>query len=146
MVPDVEGAPAEEPLFVEAFGRKYRVADHVGVAPMVKFAQLAKSGAGAQDLESLAVMGDLIAAVLADGEYDRYMDDATAARADGEELFAVVTQAMQVLSARPTKRPSVSSPGPLTTTPSSTESSSFEERKRALGLVPVTDALSELAG
>ena len=142
---DIEGAPSEA-QFVEAFGTRFEVVEKVALMPMLRFAHLAKRGAKADDMDSLDAMYDLLRAVFAEDDWTRFEAAASDARADAEELFGVVKDAMAVISSRPTKSPSVSSPGPQTTTPNSTDSSSFEERKRALGLVPVTDALSELAG
>jgi hypothetical protein len=141
----IEGAEAEART-IEAFGQEFRVAEKVAAMPMLRFAHLAKQGADSADIEAAAVMYDVLRAVFAPEDWDRFEDAATEARADNEDLFRLVQEAITVINARPTGRPFDSSPGPLTTTPSLTESSSFAERKAALGLVPVGNALQELAG
>lgn len=142
---EIEGA-AVEVRTLDAFGQSFRLAEKVAAMPMLKFGHLAKNGVDSADMEAVAVMYEVLWAVFDPQDWPRFEAAATEARADNEELFEVVKAAMTVIAARPTTRPSVSSPGPLTTTESLTESSSFEARKRALGLVPVTEGLSELAG
>lgn len=172
---EIEGAPVKGPRFVEAYvtsrcvpcnkldehrsphecedraqwvdePKRYEVAEKVGIAPLVKFAQLAKRGEDSMSMEALATMGDIILAVLTDESYAAYMDDAGTNRADSDDMFAFVSRAIEVISARPTSPRSDSTPGPATTTENLTESSSFADRKRALGLVPVMEGLQELAG
>jgi hypothetical protein len=141
----IEGAEVEGRT-IEAFGQEFRVAEKVAAMPMLKFAHLAKQGADSADLDAAAVMYDVLEAVFDPADWSRFEDAATRARVDNEDLFALVQEAITVINARPTGRPSDSSPGPLTTTPNLTESSSFADRKAALGLVPVGNALQELAG
>ena len=51
-------------------------------------------------------------------EFDRWMDKATAVRADQDDILAVVGLVIKVLTERPTERPSDSPAGPPTTKPS----------------------------
>jgi hypothetical protein len=53
-----------------------------------------------------------------DSEFDRWMDAATAARADQDEILEVVKMATEAVMARPTERPSPSPAGPSTTSTS----------------------------
>lgn len=109
---------------VEFMGEKYRIADAVGLMPLMRFAYFARQGIHADDIEGLAAMYDLIRTCLADDEWERFEADAIDKRADEEALLEVVTATIEVLSARPTRRPSGSSDGPSATSPNSTESSS----------------------
>ena len=145
MVEQIEGAPVEGAT-IEAFGNAYRVADRVALMPMMRFAYLAKRGADSADMEAMVAMYDLLRGVFAPEDWERFERDAMENQADDQDLMRIVQAAISAITARPTGRPSASSPGPQTTTPNSTGSSSFEERKRALGLVPVIEAAQELAG
>lgn len=140
-VAEVDG----KPRMVPAFGAEFEVADRMGLMPLLRFAHLAKRGVDADDMDGLAAMYDVLAACFTDEAWTRFQAAAVDARADGDALLEVVGRAIAVMTARPTKRPSVSPAGPSTTTPSSTDDSSFAARKRALGLVPVSlDSVREL--
>lgn len=134
--------------YLEAFGSKFEVADRIALMPLLRFAHLSKRGLDSSDMESLAVMYDLLQTCFTELAWVEFEATATAHRADDEELLAVVGKAIAVISARPTMSPSASAAGPSTTSGNSTESSSsepaedsFEARKRALGLVPVMEAM-----
>ena len=146
MEPDlIDGAAVEAP-FVEAMGHRYEVADKIGLGPLIKFRMLAKQGVMSDDFEALDVMTALLAQAFTEEAWGRFQEDMLVHRLDQDDIFAVVKSAIQLIAARPTMRPSVSSDGPATTTASSTGSSSFADRKRALGLVPVIEGMSELTG
>ena len=145
MAPDIEGAPTEA-RFVEAFGQQYEVAEQIGAMAMMRFGKLAKGGMKTGDMDALAAMYDLLRSMFTPSAWERFQEDAIEANCGADELFGAVKDGIEAISSRPTKSPSDSSSGRPTTTPSSTDSSSFEDHKRALGLVPVTDALQELAG
>lgn len=132
--------------FVEEFGNRYDLRDKVPAMPMLKFSKLAQKGIRSDDPSGGAAMYDLLAGVFTKDAWEKFEDDATEAGADSEELFAVVAKAIEVISGFPTSQPSPSSAGQSSTGLSST-GPSFEERKRALGLVPVSpESLAELAG
>jgi hypothetical protein len=150
MTDEFEGAVAELEghRFVEAFGRKFAVADKVALMPLLKFAHLSKKGVDSSDMEALAVMHDLLRTCFTDEAWAEFEDAATEQRANDEELLKVVSAAIEVIGSRPPTSPSVSSDGPPTTSENLTESASsesvedsFEARKKALGLVPVGDLL-----
>jgi hypothetical protein len=109
---------------VEFFGEQFRIADRIGLMPMMRFAKAAKAGVDSNDLDGLAAMYDLLEQCLADDEWARFERHADRHRADGDELMEVVSKVFEVLSERPTRRPSDSSDGPSTTSPSSTDASS----------------------
>lgn len=142
-VAEVEGG-----RYVEAFGQKFEVADRIALMPLLKFAHLSKKGLDSADMEALAVMYELLQTCFTEIGWLEFQTAATEYRAGDEELLDVVGKAIQVIAARPTMSPSVSSAGPPTTSESSTEpassepaADSYEDRKRALGLVPVNEAL-----
>lgn len=145
---------------IEFRGQTYRVAEKIGLAPLIRFGKLAKSGADSGDMGSLAVMYDVLdqcfasqcdscgswdqvalltrdeaAACCADRkpatvEFDRFMDAATVGRWDDEEILEVVGKVMEALADRPTGRPSASSAGPPTANTSFEDVSSLRAQRR----------------
>lgn len=159
---------------VEFLGARFRMSDRVGLMPLMKFSMTAKRGVQSDDLEGLAAMYALIRdcidqtrpqkpvldehgqPVLKDGrpvteddgpsEWDRFEQHAIDIKAEAEDLFGVVSKVIEALSARPTRRPGVSSAGPQTTSASSKAISSsppeFPPRRLPAGadeLSPVAD-------
>lgn len=147
---------------VEFKGETYRIAEKVGLAPLIRFGKLAKVGADSADVGALAVMYDVLeqcfdtvpycaacgsqdtaALATADAdtkccderrvvqnEFDRFMDVATAARWDHEEILDVVGAVMEELSKRPTGRSSVSESGPPTARPNYEDDLSLRAQRR----------------
>jgi hypothetical protein len=120
---------------VEFLGEQFRIAERVGLMPMMRFAKVAKDGGDSDDLAGLTAMYDLLEQCLAEDEWERFQAHADNTRADGEELMGVVARVFEVLSARPTRRPSGSSAGPSTTARNSTVDSSSQviAREEAAG-------------
>ncbi|MFC0504218.1 hypothetical protein [Micromonospora costi] len=109
---------------VEFLGEWYRIAEKVGLMPLMRFAMTAKQGAKADDMEGLAAMYALIRDCIDPTDWDRFEDDATMKKAEADDLLKVVQDTIQILSARPTQRPADSSVGPQTTSESSKAPSS----------------------
>jgi hypothetical protein len=105
----------------------------VPLAPLIRLAQAAKRGVDSEDMAGIAAIGDVLEASLADGEYDRFMDHATRERADGDAMMQAVARVIQAASDRPTLRPSDSSDGSPTITPTSTAGSSSRVLQRLEG-------------
>lgn len=105
-------------------GESFRIADRIGLMPLMRFAKVAQSGVDADDMAGLAAMYDLLEQCLADDEWARFQAHADKVRADGDELMALVAEVFEVLSQRPTSRPSDSSDGPPTTSENSADDSS----------------------
>lgn len=121
---------------VSFMGAEFAVADKIGLMPLMKFAKIAKQGVDSSDQDGLAAMYDMIEQCIADDEWDRFEAHATKTRADDEELLQVIKDVMQILSERPTSRPSDSSAGPQQTAPTSAEDSSALEVVRRLNSGP----------
>lgn len=119
-----------QPPTIEFFGEQFQVAEKIGLMPLLRFAKAAKAGADSADLESLTVMYDLLEQVIAPSEWERFQKVADDNRADGEELMQVVSTAIELLTARPTSRPSASSDGPPTTSTNSTDVSYLRVKQR----------------
>lgn len=111
-------------------GESFELASKVGLMPMMRFAHLAQKGLDSNDMEGLAAIYDLLRAVIADDAWGRFQEHAVATRADGDDLLAVVSQAVATISERPTNRPADSSDGPTTTSPSSAGGSSSRVVRR----------------
>jgi hypothetical protein len=151
---------------VEFLGRTFRVAEDVGLMPLLKFAHAADGGLGSEDLAGMSAMYAMIrdcihpgspctcGAPVPDGqtirealhrsgcgydpgdwaEFERHAIDQ---RADGDELFELVGDVIEMVTARPTKRRSGSSRAARSGSPRSKGSSPAQ----AAGLVPVGDLL-----
>lgn len=110
---------------VEFCGERFALTDGtVALAPLIKLARAAQRGADTSDAAGLIALGDLVEALLAEHEVDRFDQHATRQRADGDAYMRFVEAAIGALSERPTARPSSSSGGPSTTTGSSAAGSS----------------------
>lgn len=120
-----ELAQVQDPTEVIMFaGRPFKVAEKFGLMPLVRFAYLSKKGLDTGDMESLAAMYDVMRQAIADDDWEAFCDHAANVHADGDELIEVVGEAIQVISSRPTRRPSDSSDGPSPTETSSSAGSS----------------------
>jgi hypothetical protein len=109
---------------VEFHGETYRIADKIGLMPLMRFAKTAQEGVDSNDMDGLVAMYDLMEQCLIDEDWAKFTTAATKHRADGEELMAVVKQAIETMAERPTQRSSDSSDGPPSISGNSTADSS----------------------
>jgi hypothetical protein len=135
---------------IEFKGKRFGLAESIGLMPLLKFAFAAKQGLTSDDMEGLAAMYLLIRGCVdqrrpqevdpetgepvADeagapvysgpSQWDLFEQHAIDTNADGDDLSVMINQAVQVVSARPTRRPGGSSPSSPQTSPSSKGSSS----------------------
>ena len=157
----VEGAPQLAET-VEFLGERFRVAESVGLMPLLKFANAADKGIRAEDFEGMAAMYAMIrdcihpghactcgaqpdpasgytshdqACEFDAGDWARFERHAIDQRADADDLFALINSVMEMITARPTPRRSGSSPQAPARSPSSRASSPSQ----AAGLVSVED-------
>jgi hypothetical protein len=131
---------------VELLGKHFRVAEKIGLMPLLKFASA--SSMTTEDPRALAAVysmlqdciyagtpgcgtckfctaGDETACKSYDrGDWDAFEQHAMETKADGDELLTVITQVLEIVAGRPTKQPGGSSSGPRTTRRASTGSSS----------------------
>lgn len=101
---------------------EFRVADKIGLMPLMRFAKVAKSGVDSNEIEGLAAMYDLLRACIHPEDWARFEEHADRQAADNDQLLEVVGTVMRVVSERPTGRPSESSDGPSANEPESTVS------------------------
>lgn len=145
-----EGVVLEEFDTVEFFGEKFRLAPRVGMMPLLAFGNAAKRGLDSDDFEGMAAMYRMIRAVIYrpvltddhgqkrvdengralrdESEWSRFQEVADDELAEGEDIMGFVNKAMEVMSARPTQRPGISS----ATSPTTSESS------KAVSSLPAT--------
>jgi hypothetical protein len=164
----VEGAvELDDDGCLEFLGKRFRLAQRVGLMPMLAFANAARKGVDSDDMEGLATMYVLIRDCLdqtrpvetdedgqpvleADGnpkyagpsEWQRFEAHCFDQQADGDELMEFITKAMGVLAARPRKRREISSGSSPRTLPKSKGNSSSPDIRRWPGaeeLTPVAD-------
>ena len=105
-------------------GGSYRVADKVGLMPLMKFAHAASSGLDTADMEALGAIYEMLRDCIHPEDWARFEADAIVKKAEAEDLLPVVQQTIEVINARPTQPPSGSSNGRPPESASSTGSSS----------------------
>jgi hypothetical protein len=156
-----EGVVLTDGDYLDFFGEKFRLADRVGLMPMIHFGFASNQGLDSDDMEGLAAMYKLIRSVIhrpalvddegnrlrdANGkilrdesEWERFQQVAEDELAEGEDVMGFVNKAMEIMSARPRKPRSVSSGSsrPISET-SKPVSSSPATRPMPDGLVPVS--------
>ena len=139
-------------------GKEFRVAEKVGLMPLLKFSHAANLRA--DDERAYAALYSILRDVIYEGDepcgncetckaldnptardceiadggdWEAFEDHATRVKADGDDLLEVVSQAMVVITARPTELPASSSAGSRKTTRNSTGSSSGRPGKVSKG-------------
>jgi hypothetical protein len=119
---------------VTVLGHAYKVADKVGLMPLLKFAHAADQGIDSQDIEGLNAIYEMLQDCIHEGDWDRFKKEMTAEKAFVDDLLPVVQQAIQIITSRPTGEPSDSSTSSESISDGLTDGSS-----RHPGLVPVAD-------
>jgi hypothetical protein len=143
---DVEGVPQAGEVIgdgqrVELHGAAFRMADRIGLMPLLRFASAQARGLDSNDMEGMAALHDMIRDCIDEGEWERFVRHATDTKAEADELMAVVKQVIEALTARPTPPPRGSSPGRRTASANSKASSRSPaiRRPQMTGMVPVDD-------
>jgi hypothetical protein len=155
---------------IEFMGKRFRLAESVGLMPLMQFSMAAKRGVDTDDLDGLAAMYVVIRdciyrPVLTDDagqpridestgeflcdetEWDAFQHHAINVKAEGEDLNDFLSAAVQAISARPRQRRGSSSGGsPATSEKSRAGSSSpgtpLPRHPDVAGLVPVAELAS----
>lgn len=115
-----------DPGRLEFLGESFRLGDAVGLMPLMKFAHAANSGLDSSDMDGLAALYALIRDTVHADDWARFERHAIDRHADGDDLMGFVSKAIEAISARPSRRRSVSSDGSPRTSESSTVSSSVK--------------------
>jgi hypothetical protein len=156
--PDTAGEPAvtvgtviDQRGTIEFMGERFRVADRIGLMPLLKFS--AHADMSTSDPRALGAMyamlrdcihpgsagcGQCAACQAGDeercksydpGDWRRFEEHAIDTKAEAEDLLDVITRAIEVISGRPTGPRSGSSPGPRAISGGSTARSSSRRGK-----------------
>lgn len=145
-VPIAEGAVVEDSDKVELLGKKFRIAERIGLMPLLKYASAADMSS--EDPRALgaiyAMLRDCIYAgnpacgncdkctsnreimckAYDAGDWQAFENHAIDTKADAEELMPVISQVMEIISGRPTPPRDGSSATPRVTQRVSTASKS----------------------
>lgn len=138
-------APDVEPDQFRFCGELFRVADHVGALPLMRFADAITADYGnstRRELEGLAALNQLLRDCLHPEDWSRFQQVAAEQRAGLEDLMPIARGVYAVVSGRPTRRPSVSAGGPSNSSPQSRPASSSPGTAR---LWSVPDGRPDLA-
>jgi hypothetical protein len=103
-------------------GKKFRIADKVGLMPLLKFS--AFSDMTTSDSRALGAMYAMLRDCIHADDWRAFEDHATDSKADAEELLDVISTAIELISGRPTEPPAASSAGRRSISGGSTGSSS----------------------
>lgn len=131
--------PAERK--VSLLGAEFRMADKVGLAPLIKLAVAGSKGVDSNDPAGLVALHDVISDCIDESEHDRFWRHAIDTKADGDELMAVVKEVVEVLAQGRTGSPSGSSPGRPETSANSKESSPPMGTQPPPGMISVDSLL-----
>ena len=147
----IAGEVVDDGRTVEFMGERFRIADKIGILPLLKFANY--SDVNINDMRGLAAMYALLrdciypgtpgcgkcASCKADREaeckdyeasqWPRFEEHAMARRAEADDIFDLINKVMEVISGRPTEPPSASSRGPRAISGGSTARSSGRRGK-----------------
>lgn len=120
---------------VEFMGAHFQMSDRIGLMPLMKFAYSASKGIDSTDMEGLAALYSMVKDCIDDSEPDangnsaewrRFERHAIEQKAEADDLMKCVQRVIEVLAARPTRRPGDSSAGPPSISPNSKASSLTE--------------------
>ncbi len=110
---------------VEFKGERYRIADSVGLWPMMQFARAAEAGVSVTDFRALAALHAFLQDCLHPDDWGRFQEKMISTKeTDVEGLLDVATSVIEKLTARPTPPPSGSSNGASAPSAGSTGGSS----------------------
>lgn len=126
---------SDQPLFVTWKGQTYRVADRIGDAALMDFAEVAEQGVDSNEMKGLAAMKALLRSCLTTEDFARFWRQVHETRAQSDEIMELVHDTYAAVSGRPTKRPSDSSDGQQPT-PVSSEAGSSSPVLRVLDSIP----------
>lgn len=89
--------------------KRFRIADSVGLMPLMEFAYHANSGMDTSDMNALAAIYEMLKDCVHEDEWNHFRAHAKKIKADAEILMNVVQETVELLTARPTSQESVSS-------------------------------------
>jgi hypothetical protein len=105
-------------------GETFEVPEYVAPIALMRYSEGAVRGIDSSSPEGMAAMYVVLRACIVADDWDRFEQLALRERLTHTDLLEVVTQAFEVISDRPTERPSDSSDGPRDIEPRSEDDSS----------------------
>jgi hypothetical protein len=118
--------PDREPDTFTLEDVEFTISPEVNIIALGRFARAARDGGDSDDMEGLAALIDTVSSLVIDEDQNRFLDVASKHRVDGDLLMEIIKAVLESQSGHPTQRPSDSSDGSSTTTPSSRALSSSE--------------------
>ena len=110
---------------IEFKGQRYKIADTVGIWPMMQFARAAEAGIDLSDWRALGAMHALLETCIAKEDWGRFQEQMISTKeGDLSAMLDCATSIIEKLSARPTQPPSQSSNGRSAPGDGSTDGSS----------------------
>jgi hypothetical protein len=94
----VEGVVLSEK--VTFLGEVYRIADKVGLMPMMKFAHASSTQLDTGDMEGLAAIYAMLQDCIHPDDWARFERDAITKKAEADDLLPVVQQTVETLTSR----------------------------------------------
>lgn len=139
-----EGVEVVDDLAIDFLGERMRLRDRIGLMPLMAFAMASEAGGDTGDMKALSALYRLLRSCIHADDWPRFEDHAEQTAADADDLLKVVGQAIEQVTARPTRRPAVSSAGPQTTSPNSNAplSSSPSPQGEMADLVSIDELIS----
>jgi hypothetical protein len=122
--------------------RTFRLAASIGLMPLLRFANSAKSGMDSTDLEGMAALYSMIQDCVHPDDWDSFQAYSTMTKADDEDLMDFVGVAMEIITARP-RKPRGSSSG---TSPNTSARSKGGSSRQASVIPPGAITPQELDG
>lgn len=129
----------QEPLTLTVRGQQFEVPEFVAPMALMRYSEGAVRGVDSDSPEGMAAMYVVLRACIVADDWDRFEQLALNERLTHTDLLDVVKQAFEVISERPTARPSESSDGPADTSPKSevvssspVETSTADESSRVI--------------
>jgi len=119
--------------------KEFRLAEKVGLMPLMRFAHMASTGMDTDEdfMTAMASIYEMIKDVIHEDEWPSFQQHAIDTKAGETELLSVVSQAVEIMTSRPTEPGSDSSQSAQQNTQPST--ATLSERRAAMGLTPVAD-------
>lgn len=122
--------------------RAFRVAESIGMMPLLRFAHAAKSGMDTDDMEGMAALYTMIRDTVHPDDWETFQEYATEVKAEDEELLSFVSAAIEVISARKAKQRGSSSG----TSPNTSAKSKGSLSRPGSVIPPGTNVPAEAAG
>jgi hypothetical protein len=94
---DSDGDGDGKVAYLEVFGGKYRVADEVGIWPLMQFARAAETGTSLTDHRGLAACHAFLQDVIAPADWGQFQEDMISKKVN--DLDALMTAARQAIDA-----------------------------------------------